>query len=293
MGAGAFRIRRRAGVRQVVDYPPPAEQKPPSFGRIQLVLYPLLVIGLFFAASLAMGLAVQRGVLRQGSLLLALLAYALNFFLFAGGAFLFAVWPGKLTWGELGIAPPRWRWLWLLLAAGVTLMLLPVRGLIGLLVQQWFGGGLQGMQSRLDLLLGSEMSWPRFFVTLLGAGFLAPVAEELFFRGFLYTALRQRLGIAAAVTISSLVFAVGHIDVPAVVAASFIMGIALALAYEYTRSLWVAIAIHAFNNSLATVLVYLLMLVQVYLQGQGVDPTLWNSPLPVATPWHSPLPFPP
>ena len=272
---------------------PSAEQQPPSFSRIQLMLYPLLVIGLFFVTSLAVALAVQRGVLRQGSLLLALLVYALNFFLFAGGAFLLAVWPGKLTWAELGIAPPRWRWLWLLLAVGVTLILLPLRGLIGLIVQQWFGGGLEGMQSRLDLLLGSEMSWPRFFVTLLGAGFLAPVAEELFFRGFLYTALRQRLGIAAAVTISSLVFAVGHIDALGVVAASFIMGIALALAYEYTRSLWVAIAIHAFNNSLATVLVYLLMLVQAYLEGQGIDPALWTSPLPVPTPWNSPLPFPP
>jgi membrane protease YdiL (CAAX protease family) len=272
---------------------PSVELKPPSFSRIQLVLYPLLVIGLFFATSLAIGLAVQRGIFRQGALWLALLAYALNFSLFAGGAYLLAVRPGKLTWAELGIAPPRWRWLWLLLAVGVTLILLPLRGLIGVIVQQWLGGGLEAMQSRLDLLLGSGLSWPRFFVTLLGAGLLAPVAEELFFRGFLYMALRQRLGIAAAVTISSLVFAVGHIDALGVVAASFIIGIALALVYEYTRSLWVAIAIHAFNNSLATVLVYLLMLVQAFLQGQGIDPTLWTSPLPVPTPWRSPLPFPP
>lgn len=272
---------------------PAAGQKPPTFSRIQLVLYPPLVIGLLFAISLAMGLAVQRGVLSQGSLWLTLLIYALNFSLFAGGAFFLAVRPGKLTWAELGIAPPRWRWLWLLLAVVVTLVLLPLRGLVGLVVQQWLGGGLEAMQSRLDLLLGSEMSWSRFFITLLGAGFLAPVAEELFFRGFLYTALRQRLGIAAAVTISSLVFAVGHIDALGVVAASFIMGIAMALAYEYTRSLWVAIAIHTFNNSLATVLAYLLMLLQAFLTEQGVDPTLWTSPLPVPTPWNSPLPFPP
>lgn len=263
---------------------PSVEQKPPSFDRIQLVFYPLLVIGLFFATSLAVGLAVQRGILSQGSLSLALLAYALNFFFFAGGAFLLAVRPGKLTWAELGIAPPRWRWLWLVLAVGVTLLLLPVRGLVGLIVQQLFGGGMEGMQSRLDLLLGSDLSWPRFFATLLGAGLLAPVAEELFFRGFFYTALRQRLGIAAAVTISSLVFAIGHIDSLGVVAASFIMGVAIALAYEYTRSLWVAIAIHVFNNSLATVVLYVLMLLLAYLESQGVDPSLWNSPLPIPTP---------
>jgi membrane protease YdiL (CAAX protease family) len=259
---------------------PPAEQKLLTFSRIQLVLYPLLVIGLFFVVSLAVGLAVERGVLSQDSLAFALLAYAANFTLFAGGVYLLVLRPRKLTWAELGISPPRWRWLWLLLAVGVALVLLPLRGLIGLLVQEWFGGGLEGMQSRLDLLLGTEMSWPRFLVTLLGAGFLAPVAEELFFRGFLYTALRQRLGIAAAATISSLIFAVAHVDALGVVAASFVIGVALALAYEYTRSLWVAIAIHAFNNSVATILAYLLMLALAYLKAQGVDPTLWNSPLP-------------
>ncbi len=260
--------------------PPPAERKPPTFSRAQLALYPLLVIGLYFAVSMAVGLAVRYGVLREGSLALTLVVYALNLIFFAGGAYLLAVRPGKLTWAELGIAPPRWRWLWLPLAVGLTLVLLPVRGIVGAIVQQLLGGGLEAMQSRLDLLLGSELSWSRFFVTLAGAGLLAPVAEELFFRGFLYTALRQRLGIAAAALASSLIFAAGHIDALGVVAASFIMGIALALAYEYTRSLWAAIAIHAFNNTLAVVLSFLLLLAQAYLEGQGIEPTLWTSPLP-------------
>ena len=260
--------------------PSPAEPKPPTFSRVQLVLYPLLVIGLYFAVSLVVGLAVQQGVLRRGSPALTLVVYALNLAFFAGGAYLVAVRPGKLSWAELGIAPPRWRWWWLLLAAGLTIVLLPVRGIIGVIVQQLLGGGLEAMQSRVDLLLGTELSWPRFFLTLVGAGLLAPAAEELFFRGFLYTALRQRLGIAAAAAISSLIFAVGHIDALGVVAASFIMGLALALAYEYTRSLWTAIAIHAFNNTLAVFLTYLLLLAQAYLEGRGVDPTLWTSPLP-------------
>ena len=259
-----------------------AVQKRPSFSRLQLVLYPVLVLGLFFATGLAVELAVQSGTLTPGSLSYSLVAYGLNLFFFAGGAFVLAIWPGKLTWDELGIAPPRWRWLWLLLAVGLTLVLLPLRGLIGLVVQQWLGGGMEGMQERLSLLVGSELSWARFFVTLLGAGVLAPVAEELFFRGLVYTAFRQRLGIAAAATVSALVFAVGHIDALGVVAASFIIGIVLALVYEYTRSLWVAIAIHVFNNSLATVLLFLLLLAQAYLREQGVDPTLWTSPLPVS-----------
>jgi uncharacterized protein len=258
----------------------PSAEKSPTFSRLQLVLYPLLILALFFGTSLALGLVVRQAGATQGSMPLALLAYAINFGCLAGGTYLLAIRPGKLTWAELGIAPPRWRWLWLVVAVGVTIVLLPLRGIIGLIVQQLFGGGMEGMQSRLDLLLGTELTWPRFFVTLLGAGILAPVAEELFFRGLVYTALRQRLGIAAAATISGLVFALGHIDSLGVVAASFVMGIAIALAYEYTRSLWVAIAIHAFNNTLATVVLYLMMLLQAYLSGQGIDPSLWNSPLP-------------
>jgi len=254
--------------------------KQASFSWLQLVLYPLLVMGLFFAAGLAMRLVVQGGFVREGSVPYMLQAYALNVLFFAGGALVLALWPGKLTWAELGIAPPRWQWWWLLLVAALTIVLLPLRGILGLLVQQLLGGGLEGMQQRLELLLGSELSWSHFIVTLLGAGIFAPVAEELFFRGFFYTALRQRLGIPAAVTISSLVFAAGHIDALGVVAASFIIGIALALAYEYTRSLWVAMAIHALNNTLATVLLYLLLVARAYLQEQGVDPGLWTSPLP-------------
>jgi membrane protease YdiL (CAAX protease family) len=257
-----------------------AGPKQASFSRLQLVLYPLLVMGLFFAAGLGVALVVQRGFLSEGSVPYMLQAYTLNVLFFAGGTFLLALWPGKLTWAQLGIAPPRWQWWWLLLVAGITIVLLPLRGIIGVLVQQWLGGGLEGMQERLGLLLGSELSWTHFIVTLLGAGVFAPVAEELFFRGFFYTALRQRLGISAAVAISSLVFAFGHIDTLGVVAASFVIGIALALAYEYTRSLWVAIAIHALNNTLATILLYLLLVGQAYLQEQGVDPTLWTSPLP-------------
>jgi membrane protease YdiL (CAAX protease family) len=41
----------------------------------------------------------------------------------------------------------------------------------------------------------------------------------------------------------------GHFDSWLVIVSTFIMGIALALAYEITRSIWISIFIHIFTNA--------------------------------------------
>jgi membrane protease YdiL (CAAX protease family) len=223
-----------------------------SFTWLELCLYPVLVLGLFFVAGLGLG-----QIITGGTILAMVVTYGLNLAIFAGAALVLGVWRGKITWAELGIAPLRWRWVWLLLAIGVTIVLLPLRGIIGLIVQLLLGGGLEALQGRYQMLAGTGFSWTAFLLTLLGAGVIAPIAEEFFFRGFLYTAFRRRTGFLGAALLSSLAFAIGHIDALGVVAASFVMGIVLALMYEYTRSLWVTIVAHAINNAIAVVVLYL------------------------------------
>jgi membrane protease YdiL (CAAX protease family) len=78
----------------------------------------------------------------------------------------------------------------------------------------------------------------------------APIGEEIFFRGFLYNALKRRLNIPAAIVISGFLFAVMHIG-PLAIVIIFPMGMALAYVYERTRSLWVTILMHIMNNGLA------------------------------------------
>ena len=91
---------------------------------------------------------------------------------------------------------------------------------------------------------------------LLNAGLLfvviAPVGEELFFRGFFYRALRGKLGIWSAALLAGGVFGAIHIftgweAVPVLAA----LGIALCLVYERTGSLYPCIALHAINNTFA------------------------------------------
>ena len=87
---------------------------------------------------------------------------------------------------------------------------------------------------------------------LFQAVFLFPVIEELFFRGFLLTFLKNYTSTGLAVFLSAGVFACAHLNLGAVLPLWF-LGIVLGIAYEHTGSLVVPMSIHACFN-LATAL---------------------------------------
>ncbi len=83
---------------------------------------------------------------------------------------------------------------------------------------------------------------------------MAPITEELFFRGFMFAGLRRRLPFVAAAAISAGLWGFFHFTGPGswgVVLQLAVFGIALSWLYERTGSIWPPIAIHAFNNALA------------------------------------------
>jgi uncharacterized protein len=96
-------------------------------------------------------------------------------------------------------------------------------------------------------------------VGLIAAGFMiicvAPFAEEFFFRGFFYGALRTRFSVAVAAVIDGALFGLIHFEggtdglliLPPLAA----LGIMFCLVYERTRSLYPVIALHSLNNSIA------------------------------------------
>jgi membrane protease YdiL (CAAX protease family) len=81
---------------------------------------------------------------------------------------------------------------------------------------------------------------------------IAPFAEELFFRGFLFQSLRASWGVWLAAPASGLIFGAVHFEPDKLVPLA-ILGIALAYVFHRTQSLWPCIAIHAINNTLAFV----------------------------------------
>jgi len=85
---------------------------------------------------------------------------------------------------------------------------------------------------------------------------VAPVVEEIFFRGFFYRALRTRLGALAAAAIDGVVFGSIHFqfdgaDGLLILPPLMLLGFVYCLVYEKTGSLFPVIGLHAFNNALA------------------------------------------
>jgi membrane protease YdiL (CAAX protease family) len=83
---------------------------------------------------------------------------------------------------------------------------------------------------------------------------IAPVVEELFFRGFFYRALRSRLSFGVAALIDGAVFGVVHFtgaETLSILPMFVVLGVIFCWVYERTGSLYPSIAMHAFNNALA------------------------------------------
>lgn len=105
-------------------------------------------------------------------------------------------------------------------------------------------------------LFSGAHDWQTRFGSLALAGVLAPLSEELYFRGFVYPVFRSRLGVWPAVAISSCLFAVLHYDlvrfVPIAIGGAF-----FALFCERTRSLYPAILAHSTWNVLSATFILL------------------------------------
>jgi hypothetical protein len=105
-----------------------------------------------------------------------------------------------------------------------------------------------------DLVWGST---DRVLTDVLDSVVVAPIVEELLFRGLLYGTLRRWLAPAPAALLSAAVFAVAHGYGVVGFAAVFTSGVLWAVAYERTRSLLPSILAHAAGNLLATGIVLL------------------------------------
>ena len=89
-----------------------------------------------------------------------------------------------------------------------------------------------------------QASVPRFVLSLGTMCVLAPIIEEIFFRRFLFVALRKRIDFVWALVISAALFAIVHPNI----ALGAIGGIYLGYVYEKGKSLPANILIHGMAN---------------------------------------------
>ena len=102
-------------------------------------------------------------------------------------------------------------------------------------------------QDILKIIRGAKNPLVRGYLLALAVA-VAPAFEETFFRGFMYPALKRRLGVAGGLAVVSLVFATIHLNLNAFVPI-FVLGAMLGLAYEATGTILVPITVHALFNT--------------------------------------------
>jgi membrane protease YdiL (CAAX protease family) len=99
-------------------------------------------------------------------------------------------------------------------------------------------------------LAESSPRWITYALLLLGFTFV-PVAEEVFFRGFLQNAFRARVPHMVATLAQSAIFGLGHFFGNLHMGAAALIGLALTIIYEWRKTLFTPILVHAGINAIA------------------------------------------
>lgn len=115
--------------------------------------------------------------------------------------------------------------------------------------------GVKSTQEAVDLLRQTK-DINVLILMVVSVVIVAPLCEEVVFRGYIYPALKKFAGPWIGWVVSALFFSAAHGSV-AVLIPLFFFGLVLVLLYEWTGSIWAPIAAHALFNG-ATVVVQML-----------------------------------
>jgi hypothetical protein len=173
---------------------------------------------------------------------------------FVGAALLLANMTGRLSARDLGLRATRFF-------AGVGWSALAYVAMLVVGAALVYAFGVQDEQPD-DVLeeLGVDEGGLLLVLGALVVCVGAPIAEEILFRGYMYTALRNRFGIGLAGAITGVIFGAVHVfnfsgkpwelAVASVLTLTF-FGFVLCLLYQRTGSLYPCIGLHALNNAVA------------------------------------------
>lgn len=159
----------------------------------------------------------------------------------------FAIRPAGGRWALLGFRQVKPISTTLIVIAGITVCQALVVGYVQLV--DWLD---------IDTLVPGDPfeSWDidpvSFAIIAFSAVVIAPLFEEIFFRGFMYQAFRRTMPLWPAAILTSLVFGVAHID-PAIIIPIALVGMILLGIYRWTGNLWSSIITHAGYNAIAVI----------------------------------------
>jgi len=226
----------------------------------------VVAVTYFVGAILGSGLellARRAGTSPDGPLV-QLIGAILTAAIFLGVVRLTVVGSGALTWRQMGVRPfGRQAIADLTLGAITALPVITITTIVAAILVAIFK-----VVSPSPLPATGELSG--LALQLVAGALVAPVAEEIFFRGFALTAWQRSRGARAAIVRATILFTLAHVvsiqgtsfanalGLIAVGAGSRVP-VALALGWLYVRrgSLWAPIGLHATYNAILLILAHL------------------------------------
>ena len=237
---------------EAAEEPPPTPTTPKSNAFLRVTLGVIVVIGALFGVSLVPAIGVGGAVVR--GLIIALIEVVAAFLLVV--PVVSALRP--LSSGSLAKPPPRAEALGLVpprRAPWVWLVLAPLLGLTLVILGRVIAGFVPSTGvAPIELFV--EMPSGRLAVALVAV--FVPVAEELFFRGFVFGTLERVRGANVALAITVVLFAVVHLPQQWGAWGAFvsvaITGLALTLLRRFTGSTLLCALVHLSHNAWITLL---------------------------------------
>ncbi len=217
------------------------------FGFWKLLLLLALIIGLsllivpsvFVLASRMLGASESAPL---AAIAAAMLAQSAVMF---GVLYVLALRIWGVTWWQLGARPAESIWYFrAILLALVALLLV---ALVTVSMESLLGQPLENPQ--VEMLAPGGSSLPAAVMMLVLVAGLAPMVEELLFRGLLYRWIGERFGIWPALIVSSLIFSCLH-GIALLIPPLFVVGCLLAWLYEKSGSIWPCMVMHGVFNGL-------------------------------------------
>lgn len=162
---------------------------------------------------------------------------------------------GGLAWARLGLRRfPIWV---VVLMPPLALLLQILTGILSEILSPLLGGMTNPQGCDISQAFGRDP-----YLGVISIAVIAPVVEEIVFRGFIYGGLRRRWGVGLSIVVSSLLFALAHSlsvggSILLLAPSLFIAGMVLAFVYERSRSLVPGMVLHASFNLIAVVAIFL------------------------------------
>lgn len=236
-----------------------AEAGPPELptGRVPTHLYrplDLLAIGFILVVFFCLVIAsVRAGSKAEMELGYAALLQSIIFQFGVAGIATLMVVPRIRVFEWLGLKWPAWHWIFLIAPITVVAMWIFFGGLQASGYMKWIESfGVETVQDSVKIF--QKSSNPIVLGLMAFAAIVvAPLCEEIVFRGYLYPVMKKFSGPWVAGVCSALIFAAAHGSLVALLPL-FVFGCVLVFIYEKTGSLWAPIAVHFCFNG-ATVII--------------------------------------